>query len=463
MKRTVRPIVLFVKQALFVTVVSGTLAASAIAAQTQAKSNLINDNQSHQKQDAPVASVAAQFVKSSGGQEKSNYHGSQADNNVLKSLGEMVNPATGSLSVSLPLLSVQGYLPVDLSLQYAAGQQGTLGLPNGWQFNLDVVVPGQSVSFDGQTYQMDPDWHDKSGNASGLKYLNEYGTYFEQFKSGKALPSAYQDSRIYSYCLTRADGSHDYFDASGKLIVQDDRFGNHIRYDYLHQGSGLLNNLLTSITDSFGNVYKLHQAGGVLQVTFTDSLGKTHQQVVTYNDTGVVSYKDALGMTTSVGYQKTSDGIYLLNEIDYPNGLQTTVGYDKSLKYKDAQGRTGSIWVVTTLKHSDRSTGKVVNKTIYQYDSSHNYTGYPAAMSSTKDNLLESDNQSYTYWVTVTQMDGQDSSQYQKSRMIFNNMGAAEEVDQYLNGSTQPIFKTINKYDYHLVSHDPHLWGGGQL
>ena len=58
-----------------------------------------------------------------------------------------------------------------------------LGLPKGWSYNLDFVIPGKSVTYNGTTYVIDPNWQDDSGYQSGLKYLNQHGICFIDKKS----------------------------------------------------------------------------------------------------------------------------------------------------------------------------------------------------------------------------------------------------------------------------------------
>ncbi len=79
---------------------------------------------------------------------------SQAFNRSLTA-GEMVNSGTGSLTLSHTLVNLQGVLSdvnMNLTLTYAHGQMGMLGLPQNWTLNIPYVIPGHSVSFGGQSY-----------------------------------------------------------------------------------------------------------------------------------------------------------------------------------------------------------------------------------------------------------------------------------------------------------------------
>ena len=390
------------------------------------------------------ASYAAQAVSAS--QEQSAYKGSQANNDVLKSLSETVNPATDSLSLSLPLIKAKGYLPLNITLTYSSGTQGLFGLPTGWQYNLDSVVPGKSATVDGQTYVIDPNWKDMDGNATGLKYLNEQGVSFKKVSSNPAVP--YDDGRHYQYLFTNNDGSHDYFDSTGKLLMQDDRFGNHITYHYRYDSRGPLNNPLVSVTDSLGTVYHFSLSSGMLEVSYTDSLGKTYSKSVTITSAGVQAYKDELGMTTAFGYI-TLDGMHLINEITYPNGLQTMIKYGNKIKFKDAQGQQKYFLGVSEIQHIDLASHKVLDTKEYEYgtrDPGNNFTGYPRyALGTDKDNLLESNSDSYQYDVMIIKTDGTHS---RRSGMVFNSMGVPIETDQYLSGDSnnQPTIKSVNHY-----------------
>ena len=159
----------------------------------------------------------------------SDYKGSQATNYNFS----RVNPATGSLNISIPLLAIKSELPFTLSANYSAGTNGSLGLPVGWGLNIDHInLDSHSITFNNITYLIDPNWQDSSGYQSGLKYLNQHGVKFVDLRASQTLPPSYNDSRSYRYLLTFQNGGHDYFDAAGKLIMKNDRFANHLAFKY---------------------------------------------------------------------------------------------------------------------------------------------------------------------------------------------------------------------------------------
>jgi hypothetical protein len=47
-----------------------------------------------------------------------------------------------------------------LAAIYTPHSAGNFALPPGWQWDLDFVVPGKSVSFNGQSFAIDPNWED---------------------------------------------------------------------------------------------------------------------------------------------------------------------------------------------------------------------------------------------------------------------------------------------------------------
>ena len=81
-------------------------------------------------------------------QEKSAYQGSEANKKSINFLSESVNPATRAFSVSLPFVSLQGYLSQSVNISFNAySQNGMLGLPDGWQYNIDYIVRGDGNQF----------------------------------------------------------------------------------------------------------------------------------------------------------------------------------------------------------------------------------------------------------------------------------------------------------------------------
>ncbi|GGF97807.1 MULTISPECIES: RHS repeat protein [Cysteiniphilum] len=396
------------------------------------------------------ASLKSPRNTSSQDDEKSNYKGSQADNKTIKSLSESVNPATGALSISLPLLSVKGFIPLDVSVSFSAGSSGMLGLPNGWQFNIDYVVPGKSMTFNGKTYVIDFNWSDSTGYQSGLKYLNQHGVLFKDMLTDTPLPTSFADSRAYRYCLSMPDGSADYFDATGKLIAKGDRFGNHIRYDYNDPEMGVQHNYLKSITDSLGQVFNFGYSANELSISYIDSQNRSHTQSLAYNQNGILSYTDSLGFITQLNYQ-TRNGVPVVNQILYPNGLETDISY-QDLHFKTPDNKIGALNAVATINHIDHANAdQVLAEADYEF-SQNNFTGYPNnyPLSDDKDSLMESNNPDYRYTVTVKVNEhsktASNSMDIRKTQTIYNAMSEPVEQDVYLAGENTPTYRTKNKY-----------------
>ena len=394
-------------------------------------------------------SLKSPGTSSSQDNEDSNYKGSQADNKTIKSLSESVNPATGALSVSLPLLSIKGFIPLDVSVSFSAGSPGMLGLPNGWQFNIDYVVPGKSATFNGRTYVIDFNWSDSTGYQSGLKYLNQHGVLFKDMLTNTLLPKSFADSRAYRYRLSMPDGSADYFDETGKLIAKGDRFGNHIRYDYNDPAMGFQHNHLKSITDSLGQMFNFSYSDNAISITYIDSLNRSHTQSLYYNQKGILSYTDALGFMTQLNYL-TRNGVPVINQILYPNGLETDITY-QDLHFKKSDGKKGAFNAVATVSRIDHSNANQVLAQLDYSFSESNFTGYPNyRLSDDKDSLMESNNPDYRYTVTVTEHSttARNNLDIRKKKTIYNAMSEPVEQDVYLAGDSEntPTYKSTSSY-----------------
>ena len=395
---------------------------------------------------------ALPIARAFGGSEDA-YQGSQANTQALTNLKENVNEATGGFTVSLGLLSIKGYLPLHLSLTYSAGYRagvpGMLGLPEGWAYSLDYMLPGKSITYNGTTHIIDPFWQDDSGYRSGLKYLNQHGVAFVDDTS-KTLPQSYRYPHYeyyYRYVLSFPDGSHDYFDAVGKLVARDDRFGNHIVYAYANPNADVFHTVLVSIRDSLGQTFRLSQQSGQLALTWMDSLKRPHTQKIYYDDTGIRTYINPLGDRTKLTYI-TRRGVHLIACIDYPGGLETTLDYqDLPFKWSE-KGPTGSLPVVKEIIHTDLAQKKVVSDVFYSGYHESNYTGYPYyPLGKSSDNLLENNRKiSYRYHVDkiVMMSDGKKL----RTETIYNTESQPVEIAVYLPSDRAgiPTYRTLLHY-----------------
>ncbi|MFZ9034605.1 MAG: hypothetical protein ACO2ZM_00565, partial [Francisellaceae bacterium] len=400
-------------------------------------------------------------------QPKSAYQGSEANKKSINFLSESVNPATGAFSASIPLLSLQGYFQDSVSISFNAYAQGILGLPDGWQYNIDYVVPGKSVTVGGNGYSIDFNWADSSGYKSGLKYFNQHGNKFSSYPSPIKLPefNGRVDDRFYKYMLSLADGTKEYFDQTGKLLAKADRFGNAISYFYTNNAIGVTGNKLDYIMDSLGQRYEfsynpsLHQ----ILISIRDSQGVVYTQTLQYAISGssskLIKYTDPMGKETTLSYSQINH-MNMITQISYPNGLKTIIAY-KNLPYYNASHQKENINVVSKLEHLNGYNSQVMSTKLYQFgldNNGRNYTGYPnyTLADNGSDNLMDSNNVNFRYDVIVTAQGINPVSGLLEShrvRTIYDNMSRPVESDTYLSSQpdgSSPLKKTI--YTYPLTS-----------
>ncbi|WP_162902210.1 RHS repeat domain-containing protein [Facilibium subflavum] len=411
-----------------------------------------------------MASAASTKVEqnASTSQEKSAYKGSEADKKSINFLSESVNPATRTFNMSLPIVTLQGYISQTINISFNAySQNGMLGLPDGWQYNIDYIVPGKSVTIDGNAYSMDFNWSDNENYKSGLRYMNQHGIKFSEGNTNQKLPDfVNNDLRTYRYILALPDGSKEYFDATGKLLIKADRFNNYISFYYTNPQIGVTGNRLDYIIDSLGQKYQFDYKSNAIMLTLVDSQGVMHRQTLNYSpDMGsgsyLTSYVDALGKITSLDYQ-TINNIRMVSKIDYPTGLETQISYE-NLPYYVLNNATHQkvrqyLNVVQSLKHVDANTKKLIYAQYYEGVSDRNYTGYPsyALSSNGNDNLMDSNSSSFSYGVLSYQSGNNPvTGQLEKHqvRVLYDAMSRPKESDIYLASDTQnPISKTLYTY-----------------
>ena len=150
-------------------------------------------------------------------------------------IGAEVNVQTGQLDVTFNDIKLNGMsedVGIDLGISNGGGAKKILGLPLGWKFSIDYIdtkTPQKLYMNGSQNYTIDSKFYsyDSEGEKyySGLRYCTSKGIKFEDKKAKIDLP--YDTKLKYRYILSTSKGSHEYFDYNGKLICQDDRFGNH--------------------------------------------------------------------------------------------------------------------------------------------------------------------------------------------------------------------------------------------
>ncbi|MEH6460451.1 RHS repeat domain-containing protein [Chitinimonas sp. JJ19] len=383
----------------------------------------------------------------------SQYQNSQAFNQSF-STAESVNPNTGSFTFSKSLVSLRGItssIGLNINLSYASGTTGLMGLPSGWSFGIAFVVPGSSLTTQGQTSIIDLTWSDETGYQSGLRYLNDHGIKFSPVVPDQPLPSGQPGT--YAYKLSYGDGGCDYYDATGKLVEHADLFGNHINYFYTDQFSGALNNQLDYITDSFGQVVRFGYGSNAIIITTPDG----GQNTINFSSRGVENIVDPLGNATVLNYTTCANQT-VVSTIQYPTGLNTTMTYT-GIAYVDANGAESAFPAVSMLTHLD-SDASIADCTTYAFgtDSDGNtFTGYAAGyrMSAGTDSLMDSNNTLYIYDVLTSKCDA-SGALLSASRVYYNYLHAPVREEHYLVDASHEVQCGYRALYSYLINPDLH-------
>ncbi len=360
------------------------------------------------------------------------YKGSHAYNNT-KAFNVQVNTATGTLNLTYPLIEAQGVrMPLKVNLTYSFNAVGMYGLPTGWQLDLDHITR-HTAELGGMQWLIDNLWYDETGFASGLKYFNQHGTEFHD--EGQALPISGYPKLNYRYLSQHKDGSRQFFSHQGLLILQVDRFGNHVQFSYEDPVDNLQSARLVTIKDNFGNLYRFSYEPGILIVHGPDN----REQRVYFNGEGVTRIENPLKQSYKITYINQFDR-NLVRTLQTPEGLITELSYG-DIFFTDDQGKK-QMPVVSRFKQFDVANLQIHHETYYKFSEDNNYTGYPTyALSSHGDSLMDSNDQSYKYSVEVTHVNGE---QQRQQVYEYNYLHLPVEVRILHQG--QPYLKTNYEY-----------------
>ncbi len=361
------------------------------------------------------------------------YNGSQAYNRI-KAFNLQVNPATGTLGLTYPLIEAQGVrMPLKVNLTYSYNARGMFGLPAGWQLDLDHINQ-HTAELGGMQWLIDNLWHDETGFASGLKYYNQHGTQF--LDKGQTLPIPGYPKLNYRHVSQHKDGSRQFFSNQGLLMLQVDRFDNRVQFSYEEPVGNIESARLTHIKDDYGNVYRFIYEPGVLIILCPDQ----REQRVYFNGEGVIRIENALKQSYKITYANTL-GSNLIQTLETPEGLTTELSYG-SITYTDDNGEQ-QMPVVNRFKQVDQGDLKTHQEVYYQYSQGSNFTGYPLyTLSSRGDSLIDSNDQSYKYSVEVTHVNGE---QQRQQVYEFNYLHLPVEIRTLQQG--QPYLQTVYEYD----------------
>ena len=360
------------------------------------------------------------------------YNGSHAYNHT-KAFNVQVNTATGTLSLTYPLIEAQGIrMPLKVNLTYSFNAVGMFGLPTGWRLDLDHITQ-HTAELGGMQWLIDNLWHDETGFASGLKYFNQHGTQF--WDKGQALPIPGYPHLNYRHVSYHKDGSRQFFSHQGLLILQVDRFDNHVQFNYEEPVASLESARLIGIKDDYGNVYRFSYEPGTLIIHSPDN----REQRVYFNGEGVTEIENPLRQSYKITYVNQF-GRNLIRTLQTPEGLITELSYG-GIFYTDDSGKK-QMPVVSHLKQFDQANLTIHHEAYYTFSEANNYTGYPTyALSSRGDSLMDSNDQSYKYSVQVTQVNGEQQHQQVHE---YNYLHLPVEVRTLRQG--QPYLKTTYEY-----------------
>ncbi len=360
------------------------------------------------------------------------YKGSHAYNHA-KGFKVQVNTATGTLNLNYPLIEARGVrMPLKVNLTYSFNARGMFGLPFGWQLDLDHITQ-HTAELGGMQLLIDDLWHDETGFASGLKYYNQHGTRFIDKVQSWPIPG--YPGMNYRHVSHHKDGSRQFFSHQGLLILQVDRFGNHVHFNYEEPVANLESAKLASIKDDYGNVYRFTYEPGTMIIKSPDD--RVHR--VYFSGEGISRIENPLQQNYKITYV-TQFGRNLVHTIETPEGLLTELSYD-GIFYTDGSSNK-QMPVVKRFKQYDQSDLKAHHEAYYKFSDGSNYTGYPEyALSSKGDSLIDSNDQSYKYSVEVTHINGE-----QQRQLIYeyNYLHLPVEVRTMRQG--QPHLKTTYEY-----------------
>ncbi|KAL7948257.1 hypothetical protein V8C42DRAFT_342309 [Trichoderma barbatum] len=327
---------------------------------------------------------------------------------IVPGRDESINPNTGSLNLSRPIIQLRGQaasIDFKLVLSYNAGSAGAFGLPRNWSLNLPYVIPETSITFSGRTYAIDSQWIDSSGHQSGLRYLNNHGIEFVSIVPPQPLPTGQPGE--YAYTLKLQDGSMDYFDALGRPLAHVDIFGNSLQYVYLdNQAGGVVTSepCLDYIIDSWGQKVQFEYQPGIQMFITGPSNAQTE---IRFTSTGVNLVRDPLGFETRFTYTTTSTIPSVLEEVLYPTGLTSKFTYF-AMEYLDGDNNVRYLPAVSDHYQED-ALGETLQHTNYHFGPSSGltFTGISIGcqLSGLKDDLMDGGNTHYTYDVLVTRRD----------------------------------------------------------
>ncbi|MFF0270002.1 RHS repeat-associated core domain-containing protein [Kribbella sp. NPDC004536] len=323
-------------------------------------------------------------------------------------IGGQIDQRTGAFQASVPLLNLAGRGGSDLSMslsydqnlatQGAAGNR--FGFGSGWALGLPWVnTVGQVRVFaaSGGSYTYD------TGSPTGLHHYAQRDLLFARTSGSLPDRTGVPQGRTYAYTLKHYDGTTDYFDASGNLIEQADRFGNLIDLTWKQSGQMWQP---TAAIDNYGNVttFDYSTPGSVKVTAPVNAEGIAASTTLKVGGGVLQNVTDAAGAVTSFQYQPVpGTSSQLLHGVVTPSGAHTTVSYA-------ALTAQPNVVMVTNVQVTDGVDAVQTTRTFTANpagNGGHNYTGYPNYDQAGPDGLFDSNDQNYLYQTVLS--DGRSS------------------------------------------------------
>ncbi|KAF3085074.1 hypothetical protein TWF569_001510 [Orbilia oligospora] len=388
---------------------------------------------------------------------ESQYQGSQAYAANVPS-EESVSPNSGSVGFSKTLVDLHGKtssIGLQLKLSYTPGATGSFGAPKNWGLEIPFTTPRKSLTSQGKTFIVDPNWADQDGWKSGLRYVNDHGMLFEHVFPAEPLPSNRPNRPgDYEWRFKTIDGSTEYFDPYGKLLEHSDLYGNSIYFPYVDNLAGPMSAKVDYILDSWDQKISFeYDLDGAMYLHAPDG-GQTKVEFGTH---GVESIEDPMGYITEFTYIPLA-GQTVIDTITFPSGLQSKFGYT----VLSALGRDGNPFSIPACSyhlHQDIHENELM-ETQYEHGVDTGFANFTGAsigcrMQSSHDTLMESENQDYRYDVTITRLDTKGEAR-QISRVYYNYLHLPMQEDHYhVNTQGKDTFshRTINSCDIPINHH----------
>jgi RHS repeat-associated protein len=326
-------------------------------------------------------------------------YGSSNAPNYSPPVGYQVNPRTGTLQVSIKPPPLFGFLgdAATPAIQYSQNasflNRQVLHLPLGWLYSYSFILDSK-VHVNGEA-----SFYIDSGYASGMRYYTLEDVVFEDF--GDPRPFPYDRSRSFTSMLRFTTGNRQYLDAFGRLIGMDDRFGNHVIFEYAGSGD-VIASRISRIIDSLGRATVFNYASD--RITISYPRGGNNAIEFSYlldEQSYLVGYVDPLGGRTTIESKGGLARHDLVSRVAYPNGLEVSYDYGALRFYLPGKGQFHRLDCVVGINAVSAGVTRAVTYNYDPDDTAHNFTGYPTFyVDGETDHLLESGSE-YRYRVQV--------------------------------------------------------------